>query len=56
VALATSGPRILAESGELGFPARAAASWLQARNTSAHCTRRGAYAVGTNLDVASWER
>jgi len=34
----------MAESRELAFPARPSASCLQAPNTSARCTRRGAYA------------
>jgi len=49
-------PRILAESGELGFPPRASTSWLQEPNAIARYTRRETYAPGTNLDVTSRER
>ena len=41
----------MTESGELAFPARPSASWLQAPNTSARCTRRGAYAVGFSYSL-----
>jgi len=41
----------MAESGELAFPACPSASWLQAPNASARCTRRVAYAAGFSYSL-----
>ena len=41
----------MAESGDLAFPARPSASWLQAPNAGARCTRRWAYAAGFSYSL-----